>query len=367
MQKGNRMLEIKEKAVLDALMAKGGARRVEYRYEILGRNGAPKLVPEVESGWIGVDAARAVSRRGRFVFKDDARMDFAADTLRVTFRLHIGETYREWPLGRFYMTKAKRVGGFGAPYREIEAEDLSAALAYDEFTARGRFETGTPYTDAIRALLAPVTALPMIEESREALVSPIEFEIGESKLSAVSKLLNAIAFEPLFVTAEGRFVARRMRPPALRRAEFAYLDGGNCVITGETIEYGGAFDMPNVFRAVASRADAAMSYTAVIDEPSHPFAPQNRGGRRIVRTLRLPECASYDALVQAAEQAKAEARAEAGRVEFETLAMPHHETRDVYQLELPGAPSAKCAEFSWEMELAPGAAMRHVGGVVVRN
>ncbi len=355
------MLQITDQAVLDALSARSGTRRVEYRYEILGPRGAPKLVPEVESGWIGVDANRDVSRRGRFVFKDDARVDYAVDTLRVVFRLYMGEATSEWPLGRFYMPRAKRVGALNTHYREVEAEDLSAALAYDEFTERRRIEAGTPYTDAVRALLAPVAAMPLIEESREVLTAPIEFETGESKLSAVTKLLGAIAYEPLFVTAEGRFVIRKHRPLASRRAEFTYTAGRGGFVIGEMSEPGDAFVLPNVFRAVMSRADSSMSYTAEILDPGHPLSPQNRGGRRIVRTLRLP-AASYGTLVQAAEQAKAEAMAQAGRVEFETLAMPHHETRDVYNLELPGRDSSKHIELSWEMELAPGARMKHACG-----
>ncbi len=347
------MLQITDQAVLDALTARSGTRRVEYRYEILDSRGALKFVPEVESGWIGVDAGNAVSRGGRFVFKDDGRVDYAMDTLRVLFRLYMNETIHEWPLGRFYMPRAKRVGGFNAYYREVEAEDLSAALAYDEFTERRRVETGTPYTDAIRALLAPVSTLPLIEESREVLAEPIEFEIGENKLSATNKLLAAMAYEPLFVTAGGRFVIRKMRPFISRRAEFTYAMGEGGVVLDGAIEAGDAFVMPNVFRAVVSRANSAMSYTAQILDPEHPLAPKQRGGRRIVRTLRLP-AASFDALAQAAEQAKAEAMAQARRVEFETLAMPHHETRDVYNLALPGS-AAKRVEFSWDMELAPGA------------
>ncbi len=353
------MLEIRDKAVLDALTAKHGTRRVEYRYEILDPSGAPKLAPSVESGWIGVDAARDVTRRGRFVIKDDARICFGADTFSAAFRLYTKDGFREWPLGRFYMTKAVRAG---MHYREIEAEDLSSALAYDEFTERRSFEAGTPCTDAVRALLAPADAMPMIEESDETLKETLEFEIGESKLSAVSKLLGAIAYEPLFVTAAGRFVARKARPIAVHRAEFDYSEDENRMIFGEAYETGDTFALPNVFRAVVSRADAAMCYTAEILDDSHPLSPQNRGGRRIVRTLFLPESASYNALVQAAEQAKAEARAAAGRVEFTTLAMPHHETRDVYRLALPGRESAKRMELSWEMELAPGARMKHVCG-----
>ncbi len=354
------MLNISDQAVLGALYAKSGTRRVAYRYEILDARGAPKLVPEVESGWIGVDAADAVSRKGRFVFRDEARIDYAVDTLSVTFRLYIGEAFHEWPLGRFYMPRAKRVGGYKAFYREVEAEDLTAALAYDEFTERRRIETGTPYTDAMRALLASVSSMPMIEESNEVLLEPVEFEIGESKLSAINKLLRAMAFEPLLVSPVGRFIARKALPLLSRRAEFTYAaDRGE--VLGETSEPGDIFVLPNVFRAVISRADAFQSYTAEILDPEHPLSPKKRGGRRIVRTLRLP-AASYETLVKAAEQAKAEAMAQAGRVEFETLAMPHHETRDVYNLALAGRESAKCLEHSWEMELAPGARMRHVCG-----
>lgn len=359
------MIELNDSAALDALCAKSGSRRVSFGYEILDPGGAPKLSPETISGWIGVDAARAVSRHGRFVIKDDTRIDYARDILRVTFRLVVDGFMREWPLGSFFMPKAKRVGRSCAFYREIAAQDLCAALAFDEFSARFRIPAATPYTDAVRALIAASSfGEPLIERSAAALPYPLEFDIGESKLSAISKLLAAISYEPLFADACGRFVARGSALPALRGASFVYSGGQNCVITGPAAESQDVFALPNVFHAVASRSDSAMTYTARIDDPAHPLSPARRDGRAVVRTIALPECASFDALVLAAESAKALALAAAAKVEFETLTMPHHETRDVFYLATSDLPCRKYIETAWEMELAPAAKMLHVCGRV---
>ena len=341
-----------------ALHAESGAREVFYRFERLNADKVPLGLLDAVDGSISLDYNADIMRTGRFTIRDDPRVDWQAELLRVWFSCIMpdgGEA--AWPLGLFYMPTAPKRGSIHV-YREVEAYDTTTILWDDQVRSRYRIAKGTKYTQALSGLFSSVGVHDAIIEPSESVTqTALEWDAGTPKGEIVQQLLTADNYEPLMADAWGRWMCRKYKDPRARSAEYSYEANGLSVLLPDQTVEEDIFRIPNVFVGVVSRPDRpAMSFSYEITDPKSPLAAVNRGGRHVTETKIYEDAASAIAL-------EAEVRRRAGRatsfvssLKFQTAPMPHHAAGDILWLDA-GNVRGKYQETKWTLDLRAGGQM----------
>ncbi len=343
-----------------ALHAERGAREVFYRFERLNADKVPLGLLDAVDGSISLDYNADIMRTGRFTIRDDPRVDWQAELLRVWFSCIMpngGEA--AWPLGLFYMPTAPKRGSVHV-YREVEAYDTTTILWDDQARTRYRIARGTKYTQALSGLFSSVGVHDAIIEPSESVTqTALEWDAGTPKGEIVQQLLTADNYEPLMADAWGRWMCRKYKDPRARSAEYSYEANELSVLLPDQTVEEDIFRIPNVFVGVVSRPDRpAMSFSYEITDPKSPLAAVNRGGRHVTETKIYEDAASAIAL-------EAEVRRRAGRatsfvssLKFQTAPMPHHAAGDILWLDA-GNVRGKYQETKWTLDLRAGGQMTH--------
>ena len=223
-----------------ALHAESGAREVFYRFERLNADKVPLGLLDAVDGSISLDYNADIMRTGRFTIRDDPRVDWQAELLRVWFSCIMpdgGEA--AWPLGLFYMPTAPKRGSIHV-YREVEAYDTTTILWDDQVTSRYRIAKGTKYTAALSGIFSSVGVHDAIIEPSESVTqTALEWDAGTPKGEIVQQLLTADNYEPLMADAWGRWMCRKYKDPRARSAEYSYeANELSVLLPDQTVEEG---------------------------------------------------------------------------------------------------------------------------------
>lgn len=349
--------------VIDALVARRGARQIVYRYDRLNA-ARTHLGPldNVLGGSIENNALRAIKRTARFTMRETGELNYLSDLVRPWARLSMPDGgFVEWPLGTFSLaTPDRELDEAGVVRREVEAYDLLVVLNDDRVLDRYSVAAGVAYTTAISTVATSAGLSVAVTPSALTLPAAMEWEPGTSKLRIVNDLLAAINYESATVDEYGVLLVRPYQSPTTRAVEYTYSDGEASVRRGRALQTLDLFSVPNVWVLVKSEPDqAALLSTYTNSDPASPTSTVSRG--RSIVDFRTEEDAPNQATLDAkAARLAFEASQVFEAVAFDTAAMPMHSNADLLRLELPGlAVSARYVEQTWSLPLTTGATMTH--------
>ncbi len=381
----------------DALHARDGCRRVEYRFDIL-RDGIPAGTLDAESASLACNKDDAINRSMQIVVRSTEGLDLLSDRIRPIMRMLAGRTYRaatwreinaavrswrqihtarmswrqiseaiqaeswdEYPMGVFIPTTPTYTRGGGARQAKIECYDVTVVLREDCITERLFFAVGTEYLDAVtQILLSAGIGRTQIVPSAKTLLSDREFEIGTSKLDICNTLLSEINYNPVRSDANGAIVLTPYVRPTMAQVMHEYRADELSIIAPEITEETDLYNVPNVFIAVVSNPDLDedLVSTYVNDDPASPLSTVRRG-RRIVSNIYQPDAiASQEDLDNYIGRIAFEASQIYQTAEISTAVMPDHGTGDTLLIDHPEL-SGVFEEIGWSAELKQGGKMTH--------
>lgn len=287
-------------------MIAGGAGvfRVSYRWDLLDRSGA--LLGElggVLDGSLSTSAAASVKASASVSLVDVGQVE---DWTTVRVRPVVTVNGDSWPLGVFLPDVPAHEYDGARRLFDVALLDKTTILDGDSFGVTYGVQAGTRVSDAVRAIIEstgePATGL---GDDDAVLLTSIESEPDDSKLSVVNALLEAANYFSLYTDGGGSFVADEYVRPAQRPIAASFVDG----VTAELYEPSFTREqdigsVPNRVRCVSQSGEdePALTAEAVNTDPASPFSFDRLG---YWRTLVVTEVATTS---QATLQAYAERR-----------------------------------------------------------
>jgi hypothetical protein len=368
-------------------------RRMDFRYELLDKNGNKKAdLYNVISGEVQQQALATIKRTARFTLRDEGNIDYLSDRIRPIARLYVpdGRTFSafytfysqqfaplideakqskksgwvEFPLGEFLLSSPKRIEDNGKVIREIDAYDGLVVLHDDKFDSLYTVPTGTNYIDAVITILSSAGITKYnIEQTDKVTTKDITFEIGKEKLFAINELLRGVNYESIHVDVNGYYTSAYYRSPSDRASEYDYFTDSQSVIFRGYSEELDLFGLPNKWvvavREEEENAPIELTSTYTNDSPESDFSTVNRG-RNIVDYREIKNAADQTTLDNYVQRIAYESMQQFGKIEFETAVMPMHDYADVYNVYFSDLEiSGKYSETSWTMPLEVGGKMKH--------
>jgi hypothetical protein len=389
-----------EKTVQNALFAKGGMRRVAFRFDII-RDGV-KMRSIRASGSVAMDSTAQIMGSARI--KTSEPVDIIKDRIRPVVMIlrhnaggaipletwteidRAGRPAEEWDAARLSWGDLdgdvanisprdewieKPVGVYlprtcteriepGVNTWEIEAYDGTVLLREDCATDRIYIASGTRYLDAVTSVMINAGANNVLVMDDSDTVIPVdrEFDIGVSKLDIVNTLLAEINFRPVSCDEDGRYIIRRYREPSPSAVDFSYLDDSLSILRAESSSTVDLMGVPNVFIAVCDNPDLDQTFRAewVNDSPESPVSTINRG--RNVATYRPDMISSQAEIDEYVKRTAFEANQIYETVEISTAINPYHWANNIIVVRKGGL-SGIFEETGWSFELRAGAEMKH--------
>lgn len=251
---------------------------VRHTYDLLDRSGSylGPLHGVVEgSGSVSRSSAASVKASAQVTVVDTGQVkDWTQVRVRPVIEVN-GET---WPLGVFLPDVPERQHG-EQQQLEITLLDKTTILAGDAFGTTFGVQKGTNISLAVREVIEttgePATG---IEDMGELLLTSLESEPDDSKLSVVNQLLDACNCFSLYTDGQGNFRTDPYLAPARRPVEHEFVDGEGARVVGLYLpEFTSAQDVgsvPNRVRVVSQSEEdePALTAEAVNENPDSPFS-----------------------------------------------------------------------------------------------
>lgn len=363
-----------EATIRRALKGLDGSRRFSFRYELLEPDGSwVKDLDNVLAGKVDQNWLADIKRTATFTMKEAGGIDFLADRIRPSVRLHLPpygpKDFVEYPQGVFLLETSERgVSTGGVVTREVQGFDQLQVYSSDLLAARYGLAAGTVVTTAVTAILAGVLVPPAVKIVPHAgtLVAAKEWEPGTSKLRVINDLLGMINYESLSFDEDGRAIVQPYRAPSERAPDWTFADDHQGLIMPDAGQALDLFSVPNNWVLVVSEPDQpALVGTYTNADPASPTSTVRR--QRTITDYRTEqEAVSQAELTAKAKRLAFEASQVYEAVGFKTGLMPLHSGNDVYRITLSSlAVNAIYAEQSWSMPLKAGAEMAHTARRVV--
>lgn len=360
--------------ILAALKGLSGSRRFSFRYELLEPDGSwVRDLTNVLAGSVAQNWLADIKRTATFTLQEAGGIDFLADRIRPSVRLHLppfgAEDFVEYPQGVFLLSSNARASSTaGVVTREVQGYDQLQVYSDDLLADRYAVAAGTNVVTAVSTLLASTLVPPRtnVTPHTGTLVTAKEWEPGTSKLRVINDLLGLINYESLSFDEDGVAVVQPYRAPSIRPEEFTYADDHQGLIMPDAGQELDLFNIPNRWVAVVSEPDqAALVASYTNSSPASPTSTVRR--QRTITDFRTEqEAASLTDLQAKVARYAFEASQVYEAVTFRTGLMPLHSGNDVYRITLSAlAINAAYAEQSWKLDLKAGAAMEHVARRVV--
>lgn len=343
----------------DVLALLKSDRTVSYEFDLLNKDGRP-LGKVTADGSIDYNASAAIQRVASLNIKERKDIDVLSEMIRPYMCLKTPAMVARFPLGVFLMASPQRQALNGALTRSVDCYDRNLILSEDKFATRYYIPRGTAYTAAVASILQSAgISDARITQSDYGLASDMEFAAGTSKLSAINRLLDAINYNHIYVSATGVFVVEPYVVPELRAVNATYATDKHSIVKDGADEQLDTFEIPNKIVRVLETADRGLLVSeAVNDDPLSKLSTVSRG-RTVVDVDSVDDIASQGALDAYVQRLMAESKLYQV-VRFETANMPMHENLDcLYLINKDLEISGKYIEQSWKMQLNIGGSMIH--------
>lgn len=352
-----------EQEIKDVLHSKRGSRKIRFRYDLLDKNDKKKLeLTNVLGGEVTFAAFNDIKRTAKFNIKENGSIDWLSDRIQPFFELLMpGGKWISFPLGIFLLSSPTKKDDIGGIYRDVEAYDGLAVLIDDKLDNLYTVTAGTNYKTAVIDLLssAGITKY-IIEDTTKTLPIDVEFEIGQTKLSAINALLSHINFTPLRVDVNGYYVSNLYINPGLRSAEYTYKDDYLSVTVRGMEEDFDLFNVPNKWVVVRTNSEELPLKSVYVNSNEESLTSTINRGRTIVDYREIDNTADQAALDSYTERIAFEASQIYGKLKFNTALMPMHDYFDILQIEYSSLGiNGKYSETEWTLPLVVGGQMNH--------
>lgn len=365
-------------------------RRIDFRYELLDKDGVKKAdLYNVLSAEVSHKALATIKRTARFTLRDEENINYLQDRIRPIARVFvppgrvfpnyfafysqqfaalieeakiaITSGWAEFSLGEFLLSSPTRTEDNGQIIRDVEAYDGLVILNDDKFDADYTVAAGTNYVQAIIDILSSAGITKYnLQETDKTLSNDIVFSIGTEKLLAINELLRSINYESIHVDVNGYFTSAYYRSPADRASEYDYFTNSESVIFGGFSEELDTFELANKWVIKADNGESVPLVSVhTNDNPESELSTTSRG-RNIVDYREINDVADQETLDAYTQRIAYESTQVYGKVIFETGLMPMHDYFDVFNVYFNDLNiSGKYSETSWTMPLSVGAKMKH--------
>jgi hypothetical protein len=373
-------------------------RRMDFRYELLDKNGNKKAdLYNVISGEVQQQALATIKRTARFTLRDDGSIDYLSDRIRPIARLYVpdGRTFSsfytfysqqfaplideakqskksgwvEFPLGEFLLSSPVRYEVQNQVLRNVVAFDGLVVLTDDKFESDYIVPAGTNYVEEIIKILKSAGIKKYnVEKSDKVTTKNITFDIGSEKLYGINELARGINYESIHVDVNGYYTSAQYRSPMERASEYNYFTDSNSVIFGGYTEELDTFDIHNKWIAIvreqtlndSEKGNVALQSVFTNDNPDSPTSTVNLGRTKVRSPIELKDVADQQTLDEYVKRVAYESSQVFGKIAFETALMPHHDYFDVFNVYFSDLEiSGKYSETSWLMPLMVGGRMKH--------
>lgn len=295
-------------------------------------------------------------------------VNFARHRIRPWYRLQmIDGGWCEWPLGVFLLSTNGQTTRENSYDQEVECYDQAAVLRQDLVSARVSVVAGTNVITAIVAQLSASNVIGVsVEQTDKTIPTDMEWPPGTSRYDIVADLLNVINYARIWFDGIGKAVLRPYRSPAAISPAYTYADDTSSVTYPQAADTIDLYAVPNRWIATVSEPDRDPLVSVYTNtNAASPTSTVSRG--RTVATL-VTDAKAVDQVTLDAYVARiaSEASQVYRKVSFSTAVMPHHEHLDVLNMQLSTlGVLGSFQETSWEMDLRPGAEMRHEARLLV--
>ena len=181
---------------------------------------------------------------------DLSEIDFTRDRVKVYVALRMptagndDTTWAEWALGVFVLSSPTRQVKETGIERPVIAQDQTVLLTRDKFDARWTIAAGQNYITGTNGILDICRSAGLdvsawaIAATTSTLPSTIDFKIGDTKLTAVNYLLEAISYKRLRFKGDGQGVLEPIALPAARSVEDTIITNSASVVSADNVEEG---------------------------------------------------------------------------------------------------------------------------------
>ncbi len=319
--------------IYNALHSKDGSKNIKFRYDLI-RHGVKHSEVDVLSASVSFNQSNDINRTARFDIVDSGSIDWLNDMIKPYLLLKVQKEFKyevvnwtyfnrgklnwkqrhamrlswrkihnkrynikdvhtwvEFPMGVFIpSTPTKNIEASMNVY-SVEAYDKTVILKEDCIVDRLFIAKGTNYINAIKSILISANIGDAVNDTVDTVLpTDREFEIGESKLSIINKLLSEINFNPIYTNADGMFVLQKYVEPTESNITYAYKDDDLSVICDEMQSESDYYNVPNVFIAVCSNPELNQDMKSVFinDNPTSKLSTVSRK-RNIVSEIYRPD------------------------------------------------------------------------------
>lgn len=328
-------------------------RKIETRFDVV-RNGvrfAELKCRDVPVVGMVSDADIKMTLSGEF---KPADINYLTDYIRP-YLLVDGTAF---PLGEYVVgTFREHLNGV-----TIEAFDKSLIVQQDALSERLSLPAGTPYTNAIQALLVGCGITNILCDASTAALQTVreDWEIGTDKLTVVNQLLAEINYNPLWFDMNGLARLHKYTAPSADRIDHYYKADEFSIIKPEYTRETDIFNACNVFIAMCSNPefDEPLTATAINENPSSMLSTIRRGRRIVAPVIKVDNIASQEALQEYVDKIRNDSMISTETDEFTTALNPTHTVGDTVALDhehLKGI----FTETEWSLPMGAGELMTH--------
>lgn len=327
-----------------------------FKYQLL--NDQNELIRELDCVETANVTYSALSR-----LKQKATVSVTLDkaaTININNRIRIIHVLNgvETSLGTFLM--ATPIQEVDTLFKTVSIECYSTLWLLDANKTTGRLVIGigTNVVNEIKRLLEGYGVQVRIEGSAKATSVSREWEIGTPILDVCNDLLQSINYTPLFVNADGDYIAKPYVLPTDREIDFEYReDDIENILESNLINELDYFNVPNVFVKYVNNPDTPD--LIAIYENANPQSPTSTANRpRNVHSEEVQDAADVQTLMDMCKRDLENATSKYHKVTIKTAINPNHGYMNTIFLNLNGV-KGKFTETNFDIDCTTGGIMTH--------
>lgn len=327
-----------------------------FKYQLL--NNKNEFIKELDCVEKANVTYSALSR-----LKQKATIEVTLDkmaTINVNNRIRVIHVLNgvETSLGTFLM--ATPVQEVDTLFKTVYIECYSTLWLLDANKTIGRLVIGigTNVVNEVKRLLEGYGVQVLIDSSVKTTSVAREWEIGTPILNVCNDLLQSINYTPLFVNADGDYIAKPYVLPTDREIDFEYRedDVKNILESNLTSELD-YFDVPNVFVKFVNNPETPD--LIAVYENTNPQSPTSTANRpRNVHNEEVQDASDIQTLMDMCKRDLENATSKYHKVTIKTAINPKHGYMNTIFLNLNGV-KGKFSETSFDIDCTTGGTMTH--------
>ena len=337
----------------------------EVRYEYIIRNTQNQTIGSLSNatGSISFDSSREIMRTCDITAKRSELLQLASVDNRIVPYFCILAPNGHWlkyPLGVFIINPSAVLNNKSV-FIDVEGFDLAQIASDAKLEDSVFYGEGAVYTSSISNRIGQIYAnYDVVADPSLTNPADVEYEIGESEISVINSMLEAINYYPLYFDENGVAHGEPYIFPEDRLVEIEYSADNKSVIFDGVTQASNLFEIPNRFIRYTDDSDhEPLRSVVTVTDPSIPSSTTRRG-RIITNVESVDDVATQTTLDNLTRRAAIAASQHTETLEFSTVNMPGHGYKTCLQFRCEDmGVDGKFVETAWDMDLTPGGRMQH--------